>query len=730
MNKKKSIKDPFATREAEKYDNPIPSREFILTFLENEGSQSFKKIFEGLRLNEDQIEALQRRLRAMERDGQAVRNRRGVYAPLKNGGLLKGRFSAHRDGFGFVILQENDGQGDIYISYQNAQAVFHDDEVLVRVSAIDTKGKREGIIVEVLQRNTQQIVGRYFEENQIGVVEPAGKRVKKPILIPKPSALFVKSGQFVVARITQQPTKHTQALGEIIEVLGDHLAPGMEIDVAIRSYQLPHSWSSEIDKEIAEIPNEVLPSDLENRRDLRHLPFVTIDGEDARDFDDAVYAEKNKSGWKLWVAIADVSHYVQSKTALDIEAYLRATSVYFPNRVIPMLPEKLSTHLCSLNPDTDRLCMVAEMTINDRGSLARSSFYPAVMHSRARLTYTQVAAYLHEEKSAVIAAALWPHLDALHDLYVNLRKERGRRGAIDLDSVETKILFDNQKKIEKIVPAERNVAHKLIEECMLMANVATAKYLIRHKLVSLFRVHEPPKLERVEKFRDYLKELGLKFVRSDKTKPKDYEALLLRIANRPDKHIIKLLLLRTLSQAHYSPENEGHFGLAYEAYAHFTSPIRRYPDLVVHRCLKAALAGNTEKETPQNMQKIGAHCSDMERRADEATRDVVEWLKCEYMLDKVGETFDGVISSVAAFGLFVELRDVYVEGMVHITALGKDYFSYDPIRHRLISQRTNKQYQLGDAVTIRVVKVNLDERHIDFELVEKPKKRKKPCQKN
>lgn len=724
MSKKKSVKDPFAAREAEKYENPIPSREFILAFLEKEGAQNFKKIFEALKLNEDQTEALQRRLRAMERDGQAVRNKRGAYTALKNGGLLKGRFSAHRDGFGFVILHEDDGQGDIYISHQHAQAVFHDDEVLVRVSAIDTKGKREGAIIEVLQRNTQQIVGRYFEENQIGVVEPAGKRIRKPILIPKSNTLSVKSGQFVVAKITQQPTKHTQALGEIVEVLGDHLAPGMEIDVAIRSYQLPHDWPQEIKQELKQLPDEVVSADCENRHDLRHLPLVTIDGEDARDFDDAVYAEKSKNGWKLWVAIADVSHYVTSKTALDIEAYLRGTSVYFPNRVIPMLPEKLSNNLCSLNPHVDRLCMVAEMTINDDGDIARSNFYPAVMHSRARLTYTQVAAYLYEKKSDVITAELSPHIDTLYDLYTHLRKQRDKRGAIDLDTIETKILFDEQKKIEKIVPSERNVAHKLIEECMLMANVATAKFLLKHKCMSLFRVHEPPKLEKVEKFRDYLKELGLKFVRSEKTTPKDYEALLLRIADRPDKHIIKLLLLRTLSQAHYSPENAGHFGLAYEAYTHFTSPIRRYPDLLVHRCIKAHLEGNKEKETLQNMQTIGVHCSDMERRADEATRDVVEWLKCEYMLDKVGEIFEGVISSVAAFGLFVELKDIYVEGMVHITALSKDYFNYDPIRHRLVSERTGKQYQLGDVATIRVVKVNLDERHIDFELIEKPKKKK------
>lgn len=725
MSKEPLIIDPFAAREAEKYAYPIPSRECLLAFLETHGPQNFKKIFVGLLLSEDQTEALQRRLRAMERDGQVVRNKRGTYAPLKHGGLLQGRFSAHRDGFGFVILRENDGQGDIYISYPQAQAVFHDDEVLVRVSAIDTKGKREGVIVEVLQRNTQQIVGRYFEENQIGVVEPAGKRIKKPILIPQPGLHAVKPGQFVVARITQQPTRHTQALGEIIEVLGDHLAPGMEIDVAIRSYQLPHAWPAPIQQALAQLPEEVQPADWADRCDLRHLPLVTIDGEDARDFDDAVYAEKSSCGWKLWVAIADVSHYVQPDTALDAEAYLRGTSVYFPNRVIPMLPEKLSNHLCSLNPQVDRLCLVAEMSINRQGHLVRSLFYPAVMHSRARLTYTEVAAYWQQKTSASITQEVWPHLNTLYELYLSLRRQREERGAIDLDSIETKIIFDAQQKIEKIIPAERNLAHKMIEECMLVANVATAKYLLRHKLVSLFRIHEPPKLEKVEKFRDYLKELGLKLTLSDKTAPKDYEKLLSRIRERPDQHIIKLLLLRTLSQAQYSPENVGHFGLAYEAYAHFTSPIRRYPDLLVHRCIKATLAGQEQKKTLESVKAMGIHCSDTERRADEATRDVVEWLKCEYMQNKVGEIFEGVIASVAAFGLFVELKEIHVEGMVHITALGKDYFHYDPLRYRLFSERTGKQYQLGEKVTIRVVNVNLDERHIDFELVEKLKKPKK-----
>lgn len=732
MNKKKSIKDPFAAREAEKYENPIPSREFILSILEKKGPQNYKQLIDLLKLSEDQFDALQRRLRAMEREAQVIRNKRGSYTILENGGLLKGRFSSHRDGFGFVILHEDDGKGDVYIAHRDAQSLFHDDEVLLRVTSVLPSGKREGIIVEVLERNTHQIVGRYFNENQVAVVEPAGKRIKQAILIPKQNALTksIKEGQFVLVKITQQPTKHTQALGEVVEILGEHMAPGMEIEVATRSYQLPHIWSDLVLNELKALPDEVTKEDLKDREDLRHLNFVTIDGEDARDFDDAVYCEVNKrGGWRLWVAIADVSHYVKPHTALDAEAYLRGTSVYFPQQVIPMLPEKLSNGLCSLNPFVDRLCLVAEMSIKEDGSLSRTRFYPAVMHSRARLTYDQVADYLKEKKSNVIPENLKPNLDVLYDLYQCMRQTREGRGAIDLDTIETKIIFNDQRKIEKIVPAQRNEAHKLIEECMLMANVATANYLQRHKLVSLYRTHEPPTPEKVEKFRQYLKELGIKFVKTDRPSPHDYEALIRRLGHRADKHIIKLLLLRTLSQARYSVENLGHFGLAYEAYTHFTSPIRRYPDLFVHRCIKSALLDKKSKQKLEEVEKIGSHCSDMERRADEATRDVVEWLKCEYMLDKVGDVFEGIISSVVSFGLFIELKDIYVEGLIHITGLGNDYFNYDAARHRLYSERTGKQYQLGDEISIRVARVDLDERHIDFEFIEntkiqKPKKRK------
>lgn len=722
----KKVKDPFAAREAQKYDNPIPSRECIIELIEEQGNaMAQRSIAVQLQIaedDEDHREALRRRLRAMVRDGQLVRNRRGAYGLVGEGGLLKGRFIAHRDGYGFIVPQE--GGGDLYLNAHEAKSVFHDDEVLVRVSGMDQKGRREAMIVEVLQRNTQQVVGRYFKKDKIGIVEPAGKRIKKQIIIPLESTKGVKDGQFVLVTLVQQPTKHNPAIGEVIEVVGDHMAPGMEIDVAIRSYQLPVGWSAEVNKELDAIADHVQEKDLEGRKDLRNLPLVTIDGEDAKDFDDAVFCEKTKTGWRLFVAIADVSHYVKSGSALDEEAYARGNSVYFPGRVIPMLPEKLSNGLCSLNPKVDRLCVVGEMTISAAGKMTRSKFYSAVMHSKARLTYTHVGEFLEKGEGSV-PVDVQPHIQELHKLYQALNKSRQERGAIELDTVETMIVFGKDKKIENIVPTKRNVAHKIIEECMLSANVAAAKLVEKYELINLYRIHEQPSEEKIEKLRGFLGELGLRFAGNDAPCPKDYSDLLDRVRDRPDFHIIQLLLLRTFSQAKYSPDNSGHFGLAYKAYAHFTSPIRRYPDLLIHRAIKASLLNQHAYEDANVMADVGVHCSDTERRADEATRDVTEWLKCEYMIDKVGKEFDGVISAVTPFGFFVELKDIYVEGLVHITALDKDYFIYDPVRHQLKGEKTGLGYHLGDTVKVRVDRVDLDDRQIDFGLITKKKRKDK-----
>jgi ribonuclease R len=721
---KKNVKDPYAAREAKKYDNPIPSREFIADYIKEYGRPiAHKRLAMELGLEDaDQQEAIRRRLKAMERDGQLIRNRKGAFGLIKNMGLVKGRFSGHKDGFGFVIPE--DGSEDVFLNPREALAVFHDDEVLVRVVGMNHKGKREAALVEVLVRNTEQVVGRFFEESGVSFVEPSGKRIKKDILIPSEHASEAKSGQFVVVDILHQPTRHSQAIGKISEILGDHMAPGMEIDVAIRGYQLPNLWSAEIKRELKQLPDEVMEADCDGRKDLRKLPLVTIDGADAKDFDDAVYCEPRKAGgWRLYVAIADVSHYVKTGMLLGKEAYRRGTSVYFPGRVIPMLPEKLSNGLCSLNPHVDRLCMVAEMSITAEGSIQSSRFYTAVIHSHARLTYDQVGAYLKGEAHP-ITPEIQPAIDQLYSLYGVLKKTRDQRGAIDFDTIETQIVFGEDKKIVEIVPAPRNDAHKLIEECMLCANVAAARFVETNKAVSLYRVHAPPGLDKVEKLRTFVHELGISFTKSDEPTPKDYAKLLEEIKTRPDQHIITMILLRTLSQAKYTPENEGHFGLAFKAYAHFTSPIRRYPDLLLHRAIKSVLAKENVSDDFKLMSEVGEHCSSTERRADEATRDATEWLKCEYMLDKVGEEFDGVISSVTSFGLFIELKSIYVEGLAHIQSLDKDYFQYDAIRHVLRGERTGVSYRLGDSVRIRVESVNLDDRQIDFSLILPEKKKK------
>jgi len=729
----KKITDPHAEREAQKYDNPIPSREYILNYLKDCGHlMRREELAEALGITDpEQLEALRRRLRAMERDGQIVLTRRKGYGLPTKMNLVRGRVIGHKDGFGFVT--PDDGSDDLFLSAREMQSVFHGDKVLIRVSGIDRRGRREASIVEILERNTQFVVGRYVIENGVSFVIPDNKRINQDILIPPGEQGVAQHGQIVVAEITTQPSLRKQPIGSIVEVLGEHMAPGMETEVAIRSYNIPHTWPVAVEDEITHLREEVLQQDKQERVDLRQLPLVTIDGEDAKDFDDAVYCEaqkgwglRGKKGWRLFVAIADVSHYVKPNTALDQEALNRGNSVYFPGTVVPMLPELLSNGLCSLKPKVDRLCMVCEMSISARGDLTSYKFYPAVMHSQARLTYTEVAKFLDQPKSCPKQyQALLPHLQTLHELYKVLRKNREARGAIDFETTETKVVFGANRKIEQIVPTERNVAHRIIEECMLMANVCAAKYLLKQKLPSLFRIHEGPNADKLNDLRAFLGELGLRLPGGKEPKPGDYAALLKAIEKRPDAHLIQTVMLRSLSQAVYSPDNSGHFGLAFDAYAHFTSPIRRYPDLLVHRAIRHGLSKQKAKTFYYDqtmMGEFGSHCSITERRADEATRDTLDWLKCEFMRDRVGEEFDGIITSVTGFGLFVELQKIYVEGLVHVTALKNDYYQFDPKRHRMQGERTGVVYRLGDRIRVRVARVDLDSRQIDFELIESPKR--------
>ncbi len=718
------LQDPQAQREAKRYENPIASREFILQIIaEAEHPIDQEGLADRLGLHdEDPREALRRRLNAMVRDGQLVRNRRGCYALADQFNLVPGRVITHPDGFGFLVPDA--GGDDVYLSARTMNAVFHNDRVMVRITGKDRRGRLEGDVSEVLQRNTHRVVGRFHRESGVSFVVPDNKRITHDIAVPEQQTGGAVNGQIVTVEIIEQPAKRSRPVGHVVEVLGEHMAPGMEIDIAIRSYDIPEAWPEAVSEEIKVYGAGVAEADKEGRTDLRTLPLVTIDGEDARDFDDAVYCERTPAGWRLIVAIADVSHYVQPGTALDREAETRGNSVYFPERVIPMLPEVLSNGLCSLNPEVDRLCMACEMMISRDGKITRSRFIEAVMRSHARLTYTEAAAIVVENDKAVRTRykPLVPHLEELYRLYQALRAARESRGAIDFESTETRIVFGSERKIERIVPLVRNDAHKLIEECMIAANVASARFLVRHRMPTLFRVHGAPDAEKVEEVREFLKELGLPLSRSKNPKAKDYADLLARVRGRPDEHLINTVLLRSLPRAEYSPHNIGHFGLAHEKYLHFTSPIRRYPDLLVHRAIRHVLAGGKAEDFAYdnaNMQVFGDQCSVTERRADDATRDAVDWLKCEYMLDKIGETYPGIISSVTSFGIFVELQAIYVEGLVHVTALGNDYYRYDPARHRLLGDRTNQIYRLGDLITVKVVQVNLDERKIDFELVQK-----------
>lgn len=731
-----STKDPYAQREAEKYENPIPSRELILQFIEHAGKPLRREeIAEAFSLeSEDQLEALRRRLRAMERDGQLLFNRGKKYCLVNNEDLIAGRIIGHADGFGFI--KPDDGSDDLFLSPREMNSLLHNDRALVRVAGVDKKGRREGAVVEILQRNTHQVVGRLYKEDGFTYVVPDNKNIAQTILIQKGGAGKAKQGQIVVAEILEQPTKLRQPIGRIIEVMGEHMAPGMEIDMAIRSYELPNHWPDELLEEIKPLKKEVPESAKENRVDLRNTPLVTIDGEDARDFDDAVYCQKTPKGWKLLVAIADVSHYVQINSELDKEAQKRSTSVYFPERVIPMLPEILSNGLCSLNPQVDRLCMVCELLINDQGQVTRSRFFDAVMSSHARLTYTEVAKMLVDGDKVLAKKykALMPHLQELYALYKVMRVSREQRGAMDFDTQETRIIFGAERKIEKIVPVVRNDAHKLIEEFMITANMAAARFLNNKKMPKLLRIHDGPSADKLLNLKTFLGELGLSLGGGAKPTPLDYMHLMESIKDRPDAHLIQTVLLRSMSQAVYSPELKGHFGLALEAYAHFTSPIRRYPDLLVHRAIRHCLQGKPVESFfygVPDMVVLGEQCSANERRADDATRDVVSWLKCEYMMDKVGEEFPGIISAVTSFGFFVELAEIYVEGLVHISNLAQDYFHFDATSHQLRGERTGINYRLGDSVKVRVARVDLDEKKIDFELaqkqvaMDKPKKRRR-----
>ena len=734
-NKKKSLRlsDPNLERERGRYENPLPSREMILKVLEDEGVPFLEDdLVVKFDIAAEERESFTRRINAMEREGQLMRNRKGALCLLGKIDLITGKVQGHPDGFGFLI--PDDGSPDLFLGPKQMHKALHGDRVMARESGVDRKGRREASIVEVIERANERIVGRLFEEHGILFLVAENKRINQDILVEPGYDGGAKPGQVVMGQIIVQPSKQSEPIARVIEILGNYADPGMEIEIALRKHELPHEFPDDVVALEKKVPKKVGVRDIEGREDLRNLPFVTIDGENAKDFDDAVYcekqADKKNPGFRLRVGIADVSHYVKPGDAFDREARLRGNSVYFPRRVIPMLPEALSNGLCSLKPGEDRLVMVCDMAVAPTGQIKAYRFYPAVIHSRQRLTYTKVAAFLQAEDAqdradSGVEPALFPHIGHLNEVFHALLQERRKRGAIDFESTETEMVFNDQGKIERIVQVIRNDAHRLIEECMLAANVCTSNYTLKREHAALFRVHEGPTPEKLEALRTFLKDFGLSLSGGAKPHAKDYAALLEKVKTRPDAQLLQTVMLRSLQQAVYSPENVGHFGLAYDGYTHFTSPIRRYPDLLIHRAVKAILAGETYKPHP-GWKDIGIHCSQTERRADEATRDVQAWLKCYYMQDRLGDTFDGIISGVASFGIFVSLDDVFVEGLVHVSDLGQDYFHFDAAKHCISGERTGKRYQLGGRVSVRVARVDLETSRIDFALFEGRKASERP----
>jgi ribonuclease R len=748
-----SRREEIIDKPLSKYPYPIPSREEILGVLRtSEAPLAANDIAEALSIKRQEREGFFKRLGAMERDGQVRLDKRGYYQLTHPSNFVAGRVQGHRDGFGFLV--RDDGQDDLFLPNGEMQKVMHNDRVLARIVGYDRRGRPEGHIVEVTDRANKRIIGRLINENGALILVPEDKRIGHDILITQ-NPKKAKVGQVVSVDLTDFPSRHSQPLGRVAEVIGDIDDPGMEIEIAVRKYGVPHEFSERALEQASKLPDEVRPTDIRHRVDLRDVPLVTIDGEDARDFDDAVYCEPMNvgrgTGFRLLVAIADVSHYVRPNEPLDVDALDRSTSVYFPRRVIPMLPEKLSNGLCSLNPQVDRCVLVCDMVITARGEIKAYQFYPAVMHSAARLTYTEVASVLTNTKGPEAAkrADLLPQLQDLYGVYKSLHAARQKRGAIDFDTTETYIVCNAQGKIEQIVPRHRNDAHRLIEECMLAANVCAADFLKRNKHPGLYRVHAGPTPEKLENLRAFLRGVGLSLGGGEKPHASDYAALMAQVRDRPDAQMLQSMVLRSMQQAVYSPDNIGHFGLAYEAYAHFTSPIRRYPDLLTHRAIYAILQGkkyqpevghdvtlstgltkaaramqqaddeshSRKRNNVAIWEELGLHCSSNERRADEASRDVEAWLKCYFMRDKLGEEYGGMVNGVTTFGIFVQLDSLFIEGLVHITELGADYFQYDEVKNELRGERTGIRYRMSDRVRVQVSRVDLDSRKIDFRLV-------------
>jgi ribonuclease R len=737
-------KDPRASREAENYEHPIASRELIMERLRKIGAPTdIGKVAEDLSIEGDRdLEALRRRLRAMCRDGQLLIDRRGRYALVEKLDLVAGRLQGHRDGYAWLLPE--DGSRDIYMHERQLHGAMDGDRVLVRISGERRDGKREGVVAEVVERAHLHITGRYVETGGVGLLEPGNRRITQEILIQKGEENGARPDDWVDAELIAYPERHQPARAKVLKVLGDAAAHATKVDVVLGAQGIPREWGEGVEAEAARLPTEVDASEARHRVDLRDLDLVTIDDETARDFDDAIYCERKKSGgWRLLVAIADVSHYVEPGSALDEDARERGNSVYLPSMVVPMLPEALSNELCSLKPKVDRLCMVCEMSISARGRISRYQFYEGILNSTERLTYNRVGRLLEEGVDAVRdedpdIVAVAPRLQVLHELYKALRGAREQRGAVDFESSESKIVLDDdQGQVKDIRPVQRNDAHKIVEECMISANVAAARFFEKHEVPGLFRVHAEPDASRIEDLRGFLAGMGIALPGDDVPTPGDLRALVESVAHRPDRHVIQTVVLRSMKQAVYAASNDGHFGLALPAYTHFTSPIRRYADLLVHRGIRHVIRSKRESkhvvrlqgtrpiakdriypyELPR-LESIGEHISATERRADAASRDMTDWLKCEFMESRQGEQYDATVTGVTNFGLFLEIDELYVQGLAHVTVLPEDYYHFEGVNLRLTGESTGTSFGLGDRLRVQVARVDVDERKIDFQPLE------------
>ena len=713
-------------RQRKPYKHPIPSANDLIDYLTEAGKPlKADAILKALGLKGQRMRsALVDKLYAMVRSGQILENRRGEYCLTAKLDLVTGTVSGHRDGFGFVIRDDGEPD-DVYLSAREMRSLFHGDRVAIRVTGMDRRGRAEGELVDVLERGTRETAGQFIRERGIGLVIPDNPKISHRILIAKGEAGGAQHGQMVVVEILDYPTQVEQSTGRIVEIIGTPGEKGIATDIAIHSNAIPFKWPKTVLSEIEKYGSSVPAKAKQGRTDLRSVDLVTIDGADARDFDDAVFCERSGNGWRVLVAIADVSHYVEIGSGLDKEATRRGTSVYFPDRVVPMLPEILSNGLCSLNPKVDRLCMVCEMHVNSEGKVTRSTFFEGVMRSKARLTYSQVNDLLAGKSKSSVPKALHGSIRELHTLYKAFAKARGRRGAIEIDLPQTKFVLNDDGEIDRIEVVPRNDAHRLIEECMIAANVQAAKFLKRHRIPGLYRVHPKPDPDRFDELRLYLVSLGLKVAHPDHVQPRDFTKIIRQTADRPDANAIMMTMLRSLTHAEYSPTNIGHFGLALESYAHFTSPIRRYPDLLVHRAIRHIVRGGKPGKydySGRDMERLGTITSAHEKRAEDATREVEAWLKCQYMEQHLGDVFDGVVTGVTNFGVFVQITELMVDGLVHVTSLKNDYYQYDAGSQSLVGERTGRKYRLGDAMRVQVNRVDMETRRIDFQLADKQRR--------